>query len=100
MTELVFIKLCSLDHVRYIIVLVGGEINLDLPAAPSTLGVILHILVKLSNGIVVWPRSNIEHQSELRLEILANSLEKPFMRIDFAIISLLNGENKVNSPSL
>ena len=55
--------------------------------------------VKLNKSIVVHLSSNIEHEAQLWFEIFAQSLEEPFVRIDFAIISMLNGEHYVHSTA-
>ena len=57
------------------------------------------MIVQLDQGIIVTPSTNIEHQTELRLQILAYPLEKPLMRVDLTIISMLNSKANVYSTT-
>ena len=46
---------------------------------------------------MIWARSNVQHQGEFRLEILAQGEEEPLVRVDFSIVSLLDAETEVDS---
>ena len=48
---------------------------------------------------MVGASSNIKHKAHLRLEILADSLEEPLVRIDFTIVTVLYTEAKMDTPS-
>ena len=75
------------------------KVHFNFTAATTAPWVIEHILVKLSDSVVVSSRTNIEHEGELRLKILAYALVKPFVTVDLSIVSLLEGENEVNSTA-
>lgn len=60
---------------------------------------ISHEVVKLLESIVVRFSTDIKHKTVLRLKILANSLEEPFVRINFAIVPLLDAEHEINTSS-
>lgn len=100
MAKLVLVVLRRLDHVGQVESLVVCKVNLNLTTAASATLVKNHVFVKLCNGVVVWPRADIKHQGVLWLKILANTLEEPFMRIDFAVVTLFQGEYKVNATSI
>ena len=59
-----------------------------------------HKVVKLLQSIIVRLCSNIEHESELGLEILAYRLEEPSVRIDLSIIPLFDAEHEIDSAAL
>jgi hypothetical protein len=50
-------------------------------------------------GVIISPRSDIEHHGELWLEVLANALEEPLMTIDFTVIVMLNGKDEIDSST-
>ena len=58
-----------------------------------------HEVVQLLDCIGVGTRSNIKHQRELWLDILANCLEEPFVGVDLAIITLFDAEHEVDTSS-
>ena len=58
-----------------------------------------HEIVEFLNSIFVRSRSNVEQKGELRLEILADTLEEPTMGVDLAVITLLDAEHKVDSAT-
>ena len=97
MTELVLIELGSLNHKGWVLILL--DVNLDLTANTSSLGVFAHEIVEFLNSIFVRSRSNVEQKGELRLEILADTLEEPTMGVDLAVITLLDAEHKVDSAT-
>ena len=43
--------------------------------------------------------SNIEHGAVVRFQVLADTLEEPSVRVDLAIVSLLDGEHQIDSSS-
>jgi hypothetical protein len=55
------------------------NIDLDLTANTTGLGMLSHEVVKLLNSIVIRARSNIEKKRHLRLKIFADTLEEPSM---------------------
>jgi hypothetical protein len=76
------------------------QIDLDLTAATSTIFVSLHMSVQFEQGILVWSCSNIEHQAQFRLQVLANALKEPPMGINFSIVSMLDAKANVDTSSL
>jgi hypothetical protein len=50
-------------------------------------------------GVIISPRSNIEHHGELWLEVLANALEEPLVTVDFTVVVMLNGKDEIYSPT-
>jgi len=58
-----------------------------------------HVLVELSDCVIVRPGSNVQHESVVWLEVLADSLEEPLVRVDLAIVPLLDRHNEVDPPS-
>ena len=99
MTKLVLEELCSLDHER------GArglclDIDLNLSADTSSLRVVQHEAVKFLQGVIIRLRTNIEHQRILGLDILADRLEEPFVRVDFTIVTLLDAEHEVDAAPL
>ena len=98
MTEFVFVKLGCSDHVfggR----LVLGQVDFNLTAASSTRGVSNHVFVEFGDGIIISSGTDIKHESVLGLEILADTLEEPFVTVDFTIISLFKAKHEVDSSS-
>ena len=59
-----------------------------------------HEAVKFLQGVIVRLRTNIEHQRILGLDILADRLEEPFVRVDFTIVTLLDAEHEVDAAPL
>lgn len=57
------------------------------------------MIVKLEQSVVISPRSNIEHEAQLRLEELADTLEEPLVRVDLAVVAVLDAKADVNAPS-
>lgn len=99
MAKLILVELGRLDHVRGAASL-RAEFDLDFTADTTCLGVLLHEVVKLLNGVQIGARSNIKQQAVLRLKILADGLEEPLMRIDLSIVALLNTEHEVDTSPL
>ena len=56
--------------------------------------------VQFEQGILVWSCSNIEHQAQFRLQVLANALKEPPMGVNFSIVSMLDAEANVDTSSL
>jgi hypothetical protein len=100
MTEFILKKLGYFDEVRHIDSFLSGKVNLDFSTATSTIFIVQHIFEKFGNCVVVWSCSNIKHQSEFWLDVFANTLEEPFMTVDFSVISLLHRKDEINSSSL
>jgi len=75
------------------------NVNLDLTANTSSLGVFTHEVVKFLDSIFVRSRSNIEQKGELGLEILADTLEEPTMGVDLTVVTLLDAEHEVDSAT-
>ena len=59
-----------------------------------------HELVKLLNGVGIWARSNVKHESKLWLHILANGLEEPLVRVDLTIVAMLDAKHEVDAAAL
>ena len=75
-------------------------VNLDLSATSAALWIVLHLLVKLKQGVLFRSSTDIEHQAEFWLDEFADALEKPFMRVNLAVVSVLDGKHEVNSSCL
>ena len=76
-----------------------GEINLNFSTAASTIIVINHVFVQFGNRVIVSFCTDIKHESELRFEVFAYSLEEPFVRVDLTIISLFQSEDEIDSSA-
>lgn len=98
MTHLVLVVLSCSNQIGSE-VHVFGQFYLDFTTASSTGIVLVHVVIEFGNRIVISPSTNIKHHAILRLDVLADSLEEPFMTVDFTVISLLYCENKVNSAA-
>ena len=61
---------------------------------------VLHVVVKLLNRVLVRSSAYIEQKSVVGLEILANTLKEPFVRVNLAVVALLDAEHKIYSASL
>lgn len=96
MAELVLVKLCSLDEVRGVAHLNIVEVDLDLPAAAASTRVVQHVLVQLDQRVVGGLGADVKHQSVFGLNILANALEEPLVRVNFAVVAMLDPEHKVD----
>ena len=99
MTQLVLVILSGL-HTPRRKALVFLNVDLDLTADTSRLIVILHEVVELLKGVVVRPRSNVEHERVLGLQVLAGALEEPLVGVDLSIVALLDAEHEVDSATL
>ena len=62
------------------------EVYLDLTAAASAVGAVLHVFEQLGDGIVVSSRTDVEHERELRLQVLTDALEEPLVAVDFSVV--------------
>ena len=89
----------SLVSASATIVISIRQINFNFSATATTVFVVLHVVVQFDKGVVVTSRSNIKHQTQLRLQILANALEKPFMRVNFTVVPVLDTETNMDAPS-
>ena len=98
MTQFVFVKLSTSQEVRRV-VLELSEVHLNLSTAPATIVVECHVLVELGDGVIIRSCSDIKHQAKLWLDIFADALEKPFMAINFPVISLFQGKNHIDSSA-
>jgi len=76
------------------------DLDLDFTAYASSLGMFAHEIVQFLNSVGIWARSNIQQKRELGLEVLADTLEEPFVRVDFTVITLLDAEHEVDPASL
>ena len=99
MAELVLVELRCLHHVAGRIGF-RLDIYLDLTTDTTSLGMPKHVVVKLLQGVLIGSCSNIKHQSELRLDILADSLEEPLVRVDFTIVTVLDSKADMHAPTL
>ena len=80
MAQLVFVVLSCLHKIGSAAnVLVLIQVNFNLSATSTVLGVGLHKLIKLNQRVIQRLGSNIQHQSELRLDEFANALEEPLV---------------------
>ena len=73
-----------------------GEVDLDLAAAaPAVLG-LGHVVVELVDGVGRGSRPDVEHETVLGVEVLADSLEEPAVAVDLAVVSLFEAEDEVD----
>ena len=56
--------------------------------------------VKLHYSIIISLCSYVKHKHHFRFQILANSLEEPFVRVDLTIVTLLDAEHEVDAATL
>jgi hypothetical protein len=96
-TELIFVVLRELYEGS---LTESCNIDLDLTAASSAIWMQVHVPNELLQGMLVWPRTDIEHNAVFRPDMCANTLEEPLMTIDLAVISLFNSENEVDPIAL
>ena len=57
------------------------------------------MLVQFLDGVGFRSRTNVQHQGELRFDVLANSLEKLPMRINFAIVSVFDAKHEIDASA-
>ena len=98
MSELILVKLRGLDKIRTEI-LASIDIYLNFTAHTTSLRMLAHEVDEFLDGIVVWACSNIKHQTVLWLQVLADTLEEPLMRVDFTIVSVLDAEHEVDTST-
>lgn len=79
--------------------MLAGKVDLNLAADATGLGVLLDEVVQLLNGVVVRFSANIEHERELRLQVLAHGLEEPLVRVNLAVVPLLDTEHEIDAAS-
>ena len=97
--QFVLVKLSNLHHIT------GGtciltDIDLYFTADTTCLWMLPHTFEELLKGISIWACSNVEHQCELWLQVLADSLEEPLVRVNLAIIPLFHAEHEIDAPAL
>lgn len=99
MTQFVLVELGGLNHVgvkaRFLC-----NVDLDLSADTTCLGVGPHEVVKLLQRIGVWTRADVKHEGKLRLDVLADALEEPLVRVDLAVVAVLDAEHEVDAAPL
>ena len=98
MPQFVLVVLGSLDHVRRRTRILLN-FNFNLSAHTACLWVRPHKVVKLDQRVVVWARSDIQQQSKLGLEVFADGLEEPFVRVDFAVVAVLDAKHEVDAAA-
>ena len=59
----------------------------------------LHGCIELEQRVVIGPCSDIKHEAVFWPQVLADSLEKPLMRVDFTIVAMLYPEAYVYSAA-
>ena len=62
--------------------------------------VCFHVRVQFQKSILVHLGANIEHEAILGFQILADSLEKPLVGVDLAIVAMLDSKHYVHSSAL
>ena len=95
MAQLVLVELRGLDEIGRVTHLNAVEINFDLTAAASSARVVQHVLVQLYQRVVGRLGANVKHHHLFRFYELANSLEKPLVRVDLPIIAMFDAKHKV-----
>ena len=75
------------------------QVNLDFTAAASAIFIGFHVCIKFEEGIFVHLRSDIEHEAEFGLQVLADRLEEPFVRVDLTVVAVLDSEHNVHSAT-
>ncbi len=100
MTDFVFKELSSLYEIRRTYALFLRKVYFNFTTTTTTEFMLIHILIEFVNCMIVRSCSNIEHHAKIWLQIFAQPLIEPFVRINFAIISLFNSKDKVDSSRL
>ena len=57
-----------------------------------------HVFLQFVHSVPVRSCTDIQHQTELWLKVLAEALVEPLVGINLAVISLFDGKDKVDSP--
>ena len=99
MTQFVFIEL-STPYQERALIFVLAEVDLNLATASTTGRIDGHVLEQLKNGIIIGSCTNIKHECEVRLEILADTLEEPLVTVDLTIIPLFQSKHEIDSPAI
>lgn len=72
------------------------KIYLDFTAATTAIRICFHMCVELDEGVVVHASSDIEHEAQFGLQVLADALEEPPVRVDLTVVAVLDGECDVH----
>ena len=98
MTKLVFVELRRLHKVRTERFRIVNS-NLDFATNTTSLWMRSHEIDKLLDGVVIWTRANIEHETILGFQVLADSLEEPLVGVDLTIVPVLDTEHEVDATT-
>lgn len=58
-----------------------------------------HEVDELLDGVIIRASTNIKHQAVFGLQVLADALEEPLVRVDLTIISVLDAEHEIDSTT-
>lgn len=100
MTQLVLKELGSLEQPRTESTTLSIKIYLNLSTAPAAVLISLHVSVELEQGVIVHTSTDIQHQAKVWLQVLADSLEEPLVRVNLTIVSMFNSEHDVHATAL
>jgi hypothetical protein len=99
MTQLIFVKLSGSNQIRFKRLIRIPQVDLNFAAASTTERMQSHILIQLQDGAVGSSSTYIKHQGKFRFQVLANTLEEPFVTINLTIISLFQRKDEVDSST-
>ena len=68
----------------------------QVPADASYVGIHLQMTVHLEDSSRVWPYSHIQKKGVLGLQLLAETVEKPVVRVEIAGFLVLDAEEEVD----
>ena len=98
MTVLILVVLSNVDEVVITEVALSLHVDLELTSAAADAGVGDHVLVESSQGVLIRPRSNVEQDRVLGVQVLGDSVEVPVVRVNLALVLLLDSEHEVDLP--
>ena len=95
--EFVLVELRGLYQITFSIIHEVRLRHVDFNFAATTPApfVVLHLLVELEKSVRFWSGSNVEHEAEFGLDILADALEEPLVRVDFSVVPMFDGEHEI-----
>ena len=100
MTQLVLEELGRLDQILgSTTISVALKVDLNLTTTASTVLIGLHMYIEFHDRIFVCLCPNVKHKAQLWLQVLADSLKEPLVRIDFAIVSVFDSEANVDTST-
>lgn len=100
MAHFIFVELSCLYEIRPTDSFFLREVDFDFSATTSTSYMLHHVLLEFVDCMPVWSGSNVKHQAELWLKVLADALKEPLVTVNLSVISLFNSKDQVDPSSL